>query len=110
MLRGLQNGRFLIFAALLILIMLFRPGGLWPQVRARRAPFIGLEDEEEKQAAERPFKLQPAVAGGEPILRVKGLGQRVGGGQGGGGGALAGRGGGGLLPNRAPRARPSTAV
>jgi branched-chain amino acid transport system permease protein len=79
MLRGLQNGRFLIFAALLILIMLFRPGGLWPQVRARRAPFVGLEDEEEKQAAERPFKLQPAVAAGEPILRVKGLVQRFGG-------------------------------
>jgi len=79
MLRGLQNGRFLIFAALLILIMLFRPGGLWPHVRARRAPFVGLEDEEEKQAAERPFKLQPAVAAGEPILRVKGLVQRFGG-------------------------------
>jgi branched-chain amino acid transport system permease protein len=79
MLRGLQNGRFLIFAALLILIMLFRPGGLWPQVRARRAPFVGLEDEEEKQAAERPFMLQPAVAAGEPILRVKGLVQRFGG-------------------------------
>jgi branched-chain amino acid transport system permease protein len=79
MLRGLQNGRFLIFAALLILIMLFRPGGLWPHVRARRAPFVGLEDEEEKQAAERPFKLQPAVAAGEPILRVKGLIQRFGG-------------------------------
>ncbi|MDP9248770.1 MAG: branched-chain amino acid ABC transporter ATP-binding protein/permease [Candidatus Dormibacteraeota bacterium] len=79
LLRGLQNARFLIFAALLILIMLFRPGGLWPQVRARRAPFVGLEDEEEKQAAERPFKLQPSVAEGEAILRVQGLAQRFGG-------------------------------
>src|ERR1700730_2344472 len=79
LLRGLQNARFLIFAALLILIMLFRPGGLWPQVRARRAPFVGLEDEEEKQTAERPFKLQPSVAEGEAILRVKGLAQRFGG-------------------------------
>ena len=79
LLRGLQNARFLIFAALLILIMLFRPGGLWPQVRTRRAPFVGLEDEEEKQTAERPFKLQPAVAEGEPILRVQGLVQRFGG-------------------------------
>jgi branched-chain amino acid transport system permease protein len=79
LLRSLQNARFLIFAALLILIMLFRPGGLWPQTRTRRAPFVGLEDEEEKQAAERPFKLQPAVAAGEPILKVEGLVQAFGG-------------------------------
>ena len=79
LLRGLQNARFLIFAALLILIMLFRPGGIWPQKRTRRAPFVGLEDEEEKHTAERPFKLQPSVAAGEPILKVEGLVQQFGG-------------------------------
>jgi branched-chain amino acid transport system permease protein len=78
-LRSLQERRFLVFAMLLVLIMLFRPQGLWPQVRSRHAPFVGLEDAEEKHEAKRAFKLKPAVAEGEVILKVEGLVQRFGG-------------------------------
>jgi branched-chain amino acid transport system permease protein len=76
-LRFMQQSRFLIFAILLILIMLFRPQGLWPQRRSRLAPFIGLE--EEAQGAARTFKLKPSVALGEVLLTVEGLEQRFGG-------------------------------
>jgi branched-chain amino acid transport system permease protein len=76
-LRFMQQSRFLVFAVLLILIMLFRPQGLWPQRRSRLAPFIGLE--EEAQAAARAFKLKPSVEVGEVLLTVEGLEQRFGG-------------------------------
>src|SRR5207253_8772679 len=78
-LRGMQSSRFLVFAILLVLIMLFRPQGLWPRHRSRRAPFVGLEDEEVKAEAARAFRLKPAVAEGAVILRVEGLVQRLGG-------------------------------
>jgi branched-chain amino acid transport system permease protein len=78
-LRTLQQSRFLIFAALLVLIMLFRPQGLWPQVRTRTAPYVGLGDELERQEASRAFRLEPAVTEGEVLLRVEGLSQRFGG-------------------------------
>ena len=78
-LRFLQTSRFLLFAALLVLIMLFRPQGLWPQARTRKAPFVGLEDELEEQRAERAFRIKPSVAEGEVLLRVQGLVQRFGG-------------------------------
>ena len=77
MLRSVQQARFLIFAILLVLIMLFRPQGIWPQRRSRSAPFIGLEEEAER--AERDFRLKPSVAEGEVLLRVEGLEQRFGG-------------------------------
>jgi branched-chain amino acid transport system permease protein len=76
-LRFMQQARFLIFAILLILIMLFRPQGIWPQRRSRLAPFIGLE--EESQEAGRDFKLKPKVAKGDVLLSVTGLEQRFGG-------------------------------
>src|SRR5438552_732826 len=78
-LRGMQQSRFLVFAILLVLIMLFRPQGLWPRHRSRRAPFVGLEDEEVKAEAARAFRLKPAVAEGAVILKVEGLVQRFGG-------------------------------
>jgi branched-chain amino acid transport system permease protein len=78
-LRSMQQSRFLIFAALLIVIMLFRPQGLWPQVRSRRAPYIGLEDELARPEAERAFRRQPAVAVGEVLLSVERLSKRFGG-------------------------------
>src|SRR3984893_4300676 len=63
-LRGMQQTRFLFFAALLILIMLFRPQGIWPQSRTRDSPFIGLDEEAEKGEVARGFRLKPAAAGG----------------------------------------------
>jgi branched-chain amino acid transport system permease protein len=78
-LRGMQQTRFLFFAALLILIMLFRPQGIWPQSRTRDSPFIGLDEEAEKGEVAREFRLKPAVAEGEVLLRVDDLVQRFGG-------------------------------
>ena len=78
-LRSLQQARFLVFAVVLILTMLFRPQGLWPQVRSRTAPFVDLEEEAEKHEAKRVFKLKPKVAEGEVLLKVEGLVQRFGG-------------------------------
>ena len=78
-LRTLQQSRFLIFAALLVVIMLFRPQGLWPQVRTRQAPYVGLRDELERGEASRAFRLEPAVAEGLVLLRVEGLSKRFGG-------------------------------
>ena len=78
LLRGMQQTRFLVFAALLIVIMLFRPQGLWPQVRSRVSPFGSLP-EAVKSEGERAFRLNPAVAQGEVILSVDGLVQRFGG-------------------------------
>lgn len=78
-LRGMQQSRFLFFAAGLILIMLFRPQGLWPQRRTRTAPFLGLEEGAEKGEIARDFRLKPAVAEGEVLLRVDDLVQRFGG-------------------------------
>jgi branched-chain amino acid transport system permease protein len=79
-LRGMQQTRFLFFAAGLILIMLFRPQGIWPQSRTRATPFMGLDEEPEKKGeVAREFRLKPAVAEGEVLLRVDGLVQRFGG-------------------------------
>jgi branched-chain amino acid transport system permease protein len=78
-LRFMQQSRLLIFAVLLVLIMLFRPQGIWPHRRERTAPFVGLEDELQKQEGERAFRLKPAVGMGEVILKVEGLVQRFGG-------------------------------
>ena len=78
LLRGMQQSRFLFFAGLLILIMLFRPQGLWPQRRARAAPFVGLSEVAEGEEA-RAFRLKPAVAVGEVLLRIENLVQRFGG-------------------------------
>ena len=79
LLRGMQQTRFLFFAAGLILIMLFRPQGLWPQRRSRAAPFLGLEEGAEKGEVARDFRLKPAVPEGEVLLRVEDLVQRFGG-------------------------------
>jgi branched-chain amino acid transport system permease protein len=78
-LRGMQQTRFLFFAVALILIMLFRPQGLWPQRRTRAAPFLGLEEEDAEGKGARDFRLKPAVAEGEVLLRVDDLVQRFGG-------------------------------
>lgn len=78
-LRGMQQSRFLFFAGMLILIMLFRPQGLWPQRRSRAAPFVGLEEVAEEGEAARAFRLQPAVAEGEVLLHIENLVQRFGG-------------------------------
>jgi branched-chain amino acid transport system permease protein len=79
LLRGMQTSRFLVFAVLLILIMLFRPQGLWPAVRRRTAPFERLEEAPAKADADRTFRMKPAVEKGEVILKVDGLAQRFGG-------------------------------
>jgi branched-chain amino acid transport system permease protein len=78
-LRFMQQSRLLVFAVLLVLIMLFRPQGIWPHRRERTAPFVGLEDELEKHKGERSFRLKPAVGMGEVMLKVEGLVQRFGG-------------------------------
>jgi branched-chain amino acid transport system ATP-binding protein/branched-chain amino acid transport system permease protein len=78
-LRAVQTTRFLIFAVVLVIVMLFRPTGLWPQVRTRRAPFVGLEEEAERKEAARPFRLRPEVGEGDVILRVTDLVQSFGG-------------------------------
>ena len=79
LLRGMQESRFLVFAALLILIMLFRPQGIWPAVRRRTAPFERLEAMPAHADSERTSPAQPAVAEGEVILKVDNLAQRFGG-------------------------------
>ena len=76
---NVQQMRFLVFAVVLILVMLFRPQGIWPHVRGRDAPFVGLEEELEKKEAKREFKVEPAFAPGEPILKVSNLSHRFGG-------------------------------
>ena len=78
-LRGMQQTRFLFFAVALILIMLFRPQGLWPQRRTRAAPFLGLEEEDAQGKGAREFRLKPVVAVGREVLGVEGVFGRLGG-------------------------------
>jgi len=42
-LRFLQTTRFLFYAVALVVLMLFRPQGLWPDVRRKVDPWLGLE-------------------------------------------------------------------
>src|SRR2546423_4534259 len=95
LLRPVADQRILIYAIALILMMLFRPQGIWPAVRRKPKPFYGLEeDEPDKLAARilREHKEQEArgdkkhegaghkvAAVGEPILVVEGLSQQFGG-------------------------------
>jgi branched-chain amino acid transport system permease protein len=94
-LRPLADQRILIYAVAVILMMLFRPQGIWPAVRRRPKPFYGLEEDEGDQLAARILRehqqqearddKKHAGAGhrvaavGEPILVVEGLEQQFGG-------------------------------
>jgi branched-chain amino acid transport system permease protein len=77
-LRVLEQSRFLIMAAALIVIVMFRPQGLWPENRSHRAPFdrLGPPDPDEEP---NPMRFPPLMSGGEPILRVQDLVQHFGG-------------------------------
>jgi len=95
LLRPVADQRILIYAIALILMMLFRPQGIWPAVRRKPKPFYGLEEDEpdklaarilrehQEQEAREDKKHEGAghkvAAVGEPILVVEGLSQQFGG-------------------------------
>ncbi len=95
LLRPVADQRILIYAIALILMMLFRPQGIWPAVRRKPKPFYGLEEDEPDKLAARILRehqeqearedKKHAGAGhkvaavGEPILTVQGLTQQFGG-------------------------------
>ncbi len=73
LLRAVARWRLLAFAFALVLLMQFRPQGLWPVPQLRRDPFAGLPEEPNAQAP-------PAAAPqGEVLLHVHGLVKRFGG-------------------------------
>ena len=95
LLRPVADQRILIYALALILMMIFRPQGIWPAVRRKPKPFYGLEEEEPDQLAARILRDHQAqevaedrkhesaghkvAAVGEPTLTVEGLVQQFGG-------------------------------
>src|SRR5215469_5366625 len=95
LLRPVADQRILIYALALILMMIFRPQGIWPAVRRKPRPFCGLEEEEPDQLAARMLRDHQAqeaaedkkhesaghkvAAPGEPTLTVEGLVQQFGG-------------------------------
>jgi len=95
LLRPVADQRILIYALALILMMIFRPQGIWPAVRRKPRPFYGLEEEEPDQLAARMLRDHQAqeaaedkkhesaghkvAAVGEPTLTVDGLVQQFGG-------------------------------
>jgi branched-chain amino acid transport system permease protein len=95
LLRPVADQRILIYALALIVMMIFRPQGIWPAVRRKPKPFYGLEEVEADQLAARILRDHQAqearedkkhesaghkvAAVGEPILTVEGLVQQFGG-------------------------------
>jgi len=94
-LRPLADQRILIYAVAVVLMMLFRPQGIWPAVRRKPKPFYGLEEvegdklaarilrEHQEQEAREDKKHESAghkvAAAGEPILVIEDLEQQFGG-------------------------------
>lgn len=79
LLRQFQDWRLFIFAIGLIVLMLFRPQGLWPASRKREQPFLGLP-EEGSTPVEPPAAFgRPNRVPGEPVLQVSDLTRHFGG-------------------------------
>lgn len=91
--RSVANFRMLFFGAALVLMMIFRPGGIWPRRREGVGVVRGKEEEdllkrvearaEEREAAlNKPAEVIASPAAnpaGEALLETKGLTQRFGG-------------------------------
>jgi branched-chain amino acid transport system permease protein len=77
-LRSAQQYRMVMFALGLIVLMLIRPQGLWPQTRRQRAPTGAVGGLEREEVSELP-DYRVSGGRGEVILEVRELAQQFGG-------------------------------